>query len=61
MGGIGMKLVGKRAKEVRESKDYIKLYMKKDKNMSDEDIAEVHMILSMMDEAITLLNMKKRI
>lgn len=56
-----MKLVGKRAKEVRESKDYIKLYMKKDKNMSDEDIAEVHMILSMMDEAITLLNMKKRI
>ena len=29
--------------------------------MSDEDISEVQMILSMMDEAITLLDMKKRI
>ena len=35
--------------------------MKKDKSMSDEDISEVQMILSMMDEAITLSDMKKRI
>lgn len=31
------------------------------KKESKEDITEVQMILSMMDEAITLLNMKKRI
>lgn len=44
-----------------EPKEDIILYMKKDKNMSDEDVSEVQMILSMMDEAITLLDMKKRI
>lgn len=37
------------------------MYMKREKNMSEEDIGEVQMILSMMDEAITLFNMKKRI
>ncbi|MCT4606638.1 MAG: helix-turn-helix domain-containing protein [Marinisporobacter sp.] len=37
------------------------MYMKREKNMSEEDIEEVQMILSMMDEAITLFNMKKRI
>ncbi len=44
-----------------ESKEDIVLYMKKDKSMSDEDISEVQMILSMMDQAITLSDMKKRI
>lgn len=44
-----------------ESKEDIIIYMKKDKSMSDEDIDEVQMILSMMDEAITLSDMKKRI
>ena len=44
-----------------ESKEDIIVYMKRDKNMSDEDISEVQMILSMMDEAITLSSMKKRI
>lgn len=44
-----------------ESKEDIVVYMKRDKKMSDEDISEVQMILSMMDEAITLSNMKKRI
>jgi len=34
------------------------IYMKREKNMSDEDINEVQMILSMMDEATTLYNMK---
>ncbi len=37
------------------------LYMKKEKNMLEEDINEVRMILSMMDEAMTLNNMKNRI
>jgi len=35
--------------------------MKKEKNMLEEDINEVRMILSMMDEAMTLNNMKNRI
>lgn len=39
----------------------IVIYMRREKNMSDEDINEVQMILSMMDEAMTLNNMKKRI
>lgn len=37
----------------------INIYLKTEKNISDEDINEVQMILSMMDEAITLYNMKK--
>lgn len=44
-----------------DQKEDVIVYMKKDKNMSDEDISEVQMILSMMDEAITLSNMKQRI
>lgn len=44
-----------------DPKEDVIMYMKRDKNMSDEDISEVQMILSMMDEAITLLDMKKRI
>lgn len=39
----------------------IVVYMKREKSMSDEDINEVQMILAMMDEAVTLYNMKKRI
>lgn len=45
----------------RKSEEDMNLYMKNNKNMSEEDIAEVQMIISMMDEAITLFNMKKRI
>src|SRR5690554_6747054 len=41
-----------------DPKEDVIMYMKRDKNMSDEDISEVQMILSMMDEAITLLDMK---
>lgn len=36
-------------------------YMKKDKNLGDEDIQEIQMILSMMDEAVTFKNMRSRI
>lgn len=36
-------------------------YMKTEKNMLNEDINEIKIILSMMDEAMTLYNMKKRI
>ncbi len=35
--------------------------MKREKNMSDEDINDVQIILSMMDEAMSLYNMKKRV
>ncbi|NLJ89917.1 MAG: helix-turn-helix transcriptional regulator [Clostridiales bacterium] len=44
----------------KPEKDIV-IYMKKEKNMSDEDISEVEMILSMMDEAKTLYDMKKSI
>lgn len=37
------------------------VYMRKEKNMSKDDIEEVKMILSMMDEAVSILEMKKRI
>ena len=33
------------------------LYMKRDKDLTDEDIEEVQMAISMMDEAVTLKNM----
>lgn len=56
-----MKIIDGRIKEIKKSEKDINLYMKIDKDMSEKDIAEVHMIISMMDEAITLLNMKKRI
>lgn len=39
----------------------IVMYMKKDKNLENDDIEEVQMILSMMDEAIKLKNMHERI
>ncbi|WIV13242.1 helix-turn-helix transcriptional regulator [Proteiniborus sp. MB09-C3] len=39
----------------------IVMYMKRDKNLNNSDIEEVQMILSMMDEAITLQNMRERI
>ena len=42
----------------KPEKDIV-IYMKREKNMSDKDINEVQMILSMMDEANTLYNMKK--
>lgn len=35
------------------------MYMKNEKGMSDEEIDEVNMILSMMDEAMTLYNMRR--
>jgi len=56
-----MEIVNETTETTRESKEEMYLYMKNNKNMTDEDITEVQMILSMMDEAITLLNMKKRI
>ena len=37
------------------------MYMKRDKNLNNSDIEEIQMILSMMDEAITLKNMRERI
>ena len=37
------------------------LYMKRDKDLTDEDIEEVQMAISMMDEAVTLKNMLERI
>lgn len=39
----------------------IVMYMKRDKNLNNSDIEEIQMILSMMDEAITLKNMRERI
>lgn len=39
----------------------IVMYMKRDKNLDNSDIEEIQMILSMMDEAITLKNMRERI
>lgn len=33
------------------------LYMRKDKDLTNEDIEEVQMAISMMDEAVTLKNM----
>jgi transcriptional regulator with XRE-family HTH domain len=44
----------------KEEEDIV-IYMKREKNMSDEDIDEVQMILSMMDEATSLYNIKKRV
>lgn len=37
------------------------MYMKRDKNLDDSDIEEIQIILSMMDEAITLKNMREQI
>lgn len=56
-----MIIVNERISKVKDLKEDFYSYMKKDKKMSEEDISEVQMILSMMDQAITLLNMKKRI
>lgn len=39
----------------------IVMYMKREKNLNNTDIEEIQMILSMMDEAITLKNMRERI
>ncbi|HCS11112.1 MAG TPA: hypothetical protein DIV40_06625 [Clostridiales bacterium] len=39
----------------------IVMYMKKDKNLENDDIEEVQMILFMMDEAIKLKNMQEKI
>lgn len=44
-----------------KSNQDIVMYMKREKNMSDKDIKGVQMIISMMDEAVTLYNMKERI
>lgn len=44
-----------------EPEEDIVVYMRREKNMSDEDINEVQMILAMMDEGVTLYNMKKHI
>ncbi|NLP28877.1 MAG: helix-turn-helix transcriptional regulator [Clostridia bacterium] len=44
-----------------KSEEEMILYMKREKNISQEDIDEVEKILAMMDEATTLYNMKKRI
>ena len=38
----------------------IVMYMKKDKHLNNSDIEEIQMILSMMNEAITLRNMRER-
>ena len=37
------------------------LYMRRDKDLTNEDIEEVQMAISMMDEAVTLKNMLERI
>ena len=39
----------------------IVMYMKREKNLNNTDIEEIQMILSIMDEAITLKNMRERI
>jgi len=46
---------------INNVQDDIVMYMKRDKNLEDNDIKEIQMILSMMDEAITLKNMRERI
>ena len=37
------------------------MYMKREKKLSDEDIKEVQMVISMMNEAVILKNMLERI
>jgi transcriptional regulator with XRE-family HTH domain len=44
-----------------DTQEDIVMYMKRDKNLNNSDIEEIQMILSMMDEAITLQNMRERI
>ena len=39
----------------------IVMYMKREKKLSDEDIKEVQMVISMMNEAVILNNMLERI
>lgn len=46
---------------INEPKTDIVMYMQIDKNLGNEDISEIQMILTMMDEAVTLQNMKMRI
>ncbi|MGB4438095.1 MAG: helix-turn-helix transcriptional regulator [Sedimentibacter sp.] len=46
---------------INNVQDDIVLYMKRDKNLENNDIKEIQIILSMMDEAITLKNMRDRI
>lgn len=45
---------------IDEPKTDIVMYMQRTKNLGDEDIAEINMILSMMDQAISLNEMKAR-
>jgi transcriptional regulator with XRE-family HTH domain len=45
---------------IDEPKTDIVIYMQRTKNLGDEDINEVKMILSMMDQAISLNEMKSR-
>jgi transcriptional regulator with XRE-family HTH domain len=42
-------------------KEDIVFYMKSDKHLSDEDIGEVEVIFSRMDEAVRLSEMKQRL
>jgi len=44
-----------------EIQEDIVMYMKKDKNLNNNDIEEIKMIISMMDEAIMLRDMRERI
>ncbi|WP_054870962.1 helix-turn-helix domain-containing protein [Caloranaerobacter sp. TR13] len=46
---------------INKVQEDIVMYMKRDKNLDNSDIEEIQMILSMMDEAITLKNMRERI
>lgn len=44
-----------------DAQEDIVMYMKGDKNLNNSDIEEIQIMLSMMDEAITLKNMRERI
>lgn len=45
---------------IDEPKSDIVMYMQRTKNLGDEDISEIELILSMMDQAISLKEMKSR-
>lgn len=44
---------------INSNNEDIEVYLKDDKHLNDSDIAEILMVLSIMDEAIVLKNMKE--